>query len=87
MAKICAIKVQEGVVEIETIEEEIEIDTSIEEYMKEIKQTLKGTKKALIKLNNNEENEQTNNTIYLDKQSPIYQALQLTPISELDYII
>ena len=24
---------------------------------------------------------------YLDKQSPIYQALQLTPISELDYII
>lgn len=40
MAKICAIKVQEGVVEIETIEEEIEIDTSIEEYMKEIKQTL-----------------------------------------------
>ena len=87
MAKICAIKVQEGVVEIETIEEEIEIDTSIEEYMKEIKQTLKCTKKALIKLNNNEENEQTNNTIYLDKQSPIYQALQLTPISELDYII
>ena len=87
MAKICAIKVQEGVVEIETIEGEIEIDTSIEEYMKEIKQTLKGTKKALIKLNNNEENEQTNNTIYLDKQSPIYQALQLTPISELDYII
>ena len=55
--------------------------------MKEIKQTLKGTKKALIKLNNNEENEQTNNTIYLDKQSPIYQAIQLTPISELDYII
>lgn len=87
MAKICAIKVQEGVVEIETIEEEVEIDTSVEEYMKEIKQTLKCTKKALIKLNNNEENEQTNNTIYLDKQSPIYQALQLTPISELDYII
>ena len=70
MAKICAIKVQEGVVEIETIEEEVEIDTSAEEYMKEIKQTLKCTKKALIKLNNNEENEQTNNTIYLDKQSP-----------------
>ena len=87
MAKICAIKVQEGVVEIETIEEEVEIDTSVEEYMKEIKQTLKCTKKSLIKLNNNEENEQTNNTIYLDKQSPIYQALQLTPISELDYII
>ena len=87
MAKICAIKVQEGVVEIETIEEEVEIDTSVEEYMKEIKQTFKCTKKALIKLNNNEENEQTNNTIYLDKQSPIYQALQLTPISELDYII
>lgn len=86
MAKICAIKVQEGVVEIETIEE-IEIDASVEEYMKEIKQTLKGTKKALIKLNKDEKNEQLNNTIYLDKQSPIYQALQLTPISELDYII
>ena len=59
----------------------------VQQLGEEIKQTLKGTKKALIKLNNNEENEQTNNTIYLDKQSPIYQALQLTPISELDYII
>ena len=87
MAKTCAIKVQEGVVEIVTIEEEIEIDASVEEYMKEIKQTLKGTKKALIKLNKDEENEQLNNTIYLDKRSAIYQALQLTPISELDYII
>jgi len=54
--------------------------------LKEIKQTLKGTKKALIKLNNEESN-QKNNTVYLDKQSPIYQALQLTPISELDCII
>ena len=86
MAKICAIKVQEGVVEIETIEKEVEIDVSVEEYLKEIKQTLKGTKKALIKLNNEESN-QKNNTVYLDKQSPIYQVLQLTPISELDYII
>ena len=39
---------QEGVIEVETIEEEIVIDTSGEEYMKEIKQTIKGTKKALI---------------------------------------
>ena len=57
LAKICAIKVQEGVVEIETIEKEVEIDVSVEEYLKEIKQTLKRTKKALIKLNNEESNQ------------------------------
>ena len=55
--------------------------------MKEIKQTIKSTKKALIKLNNEAESESKNNTVYLNKQSPIYQALQLTPISKLNYII
>lgn len=86
LAKICAIKVQEGIVEIETIEEEILIDNSIDEYMNEVKETIKSTKKALIKLDNGESIEKYNN-VYIDPQSPIYQALQLTPISELEYII
>ena len=53
LAKICAIKVQEGVVEVETIEEEIKIDNSIDEYLKEIKESFKQAKKALIRLNTN----------------------------------
>lgn len=86
LAKICAIKVQEGIVEIETIEEEVLIDNSIEEYMNEVKETIKNTKKALIKLDNGESIEKYNN-VYIDPQSPIYQALKLTPLSELEYII
>lgn len=86
LAKICAIKVQEGIVEIETIEEEVLIDNSIEEYMNEVKETIKSTKKAFIKLDNGESIEKYNN-VYIDPQSPIYQALKLTPLSELEYII
>lgn len=56
--------------------------------MKEVKATIKAAKKALIKLDTND-NENTNEyaSINIDSQSPIYQALKMTPISELDYII
>lgn len=86
LAKICAIKVQEGVVEIQPIKEEVLKDNSIEEYMKEVKKLVKNTKKALIKLNN-EENIKEYNNVYLEPQNPIYQVLKQTPISELEYII
>lgn len=59
---------------------------SIEEYMKEVKKVVKNTKKALIKLNN-EENIKEYNNVYLEPQNPIYQVLKQTPISELEYII
>lgn len=86
LAKICATKVQEGTIKIDKIEEEITIDNSVEKYMNEIKETVKSTKKALIKLNNSESTEKYNN-VYIDTQSPVYEALKLTPISELEYII
>lgn len=38
---IFAIKVQEGVIEIENIEEEVQVDNSIEEYMNEVKKAIK----------------------------------------------
>lgn len=72
--------------EIEPIDDEIVVDNSVEEYMKEVKKTAKNTKKALIKLNN-EENMEVYNKVYVDPKSPIYQALKQTPISELEYII
>lgn len=86
LAKICAIKVQEGVIEIENIEEEVQVDNSIEEYMNEVKKAVKQTQKALIKLKNGEDIEKYNN-VYINPQNPIYQALKQTPISELEYII
>lgn len=86
MAKICAIKVQEGIVEIETIEEEVIIDNSIEEYLEEIKQSIKVTKRALINLNK-DTYEGKCGSAYVDTESPVYQALKLTPITELEYII
>ena len=77
---------QEGVIEVETIEEEVLVDNSIEEYMNEVKKAIKESKKALIKLNNGENMEKYNN-VYIEHQSPIYQALKQTPIRELEYII
>lgn len=74
--------------EIETVQEEILIDYSVEEYMQEVKKSIKTARKALIRLNTNEyENTNEGVSINIDTQSPIYQALRLTPISELDYII
>ena len=50
---------QEGVIEVETIEEVL-VDNSIEEYMNEVKKAIKESKKALIKLNNGENMEKYN---------------------------
>ena len=64
----------------------ISTNSELEEYMNEVKETIKSTKKALIKLDNGESIEKYNN-VYIDPQSPIYQALKLTPLSELEHII
>lgn len=87
LSKICALKVQESIVEIEEIEKEVPIDNSIQEYLNKIKEALKTPKRALIKLNRTEENYNQYNNIGIDSKSPIYQALMATPISELEYII
>lgn len=86
LAKICAIKVQEGVIEIQTVEQEIVIDNSVEEYMKEVKEAVKASKKALIKLDTGDDKDKYYG-LNLSTQNPVYEALRLTPISELDYII
>ena len=79
---------QEGIIEIESVQEEILIDYSMEEYMKEVKEAVKTARKALIRLNTNEcEGTVKGASINIDMQNPVYQALRLTPISELDYII
>lgn len=56
--------------------------------MKEVKEVAKTARKALIRLNTNEcEGTNEGVSVNIDVQNPIYQALKLTPISELDYII
>lgn len=70
---------------IGTIEKEIAIDYSIDKYIEEVKESVKNVKKAHIILNKGDKDKSYN--IDLDSKSPIYQALRLTPISELDYII
>ena len=72
--------------EIEEIEEDILIDNSVEEYTNKVKEAVKVAKKSLIKLNCSED-ENKQYSIDIDTQNPIYDAIKLTPISELDYII
>lgn len=48
LAKICAAKVQEGVIDIEKLKKEIPIDNSVEEYMKKISEGIKKVRKSLI---------------------------------------
>lgn len=78
-------KVESGEVKLQKIEEEIPIDNFIDKYMEEVKNSVKTVKKAHIKLNKGEEYK--NYSVNLNSQNPIYQALKLTPISELDYIV
>ena len=87
LSKICAIKVQESIVEIEEIEKETQIDNSIQEYINEVKEALKKPKKALIKLDRKENKINEYNNICIEPKKTIYQALRAVPISELDYII
>ena len=84
LAKICATKVQEGIVEIEKVEQDIPIDKSVEENLKKIKSTSKKVKKSLIRLNNTENKQYSVN---IDEKNPINEVLKLTPFSELEYII
>lgn len=70
---------------IGTIEKEIVADDSIDKYIDEVKESTKNVKKAHIILNKGDKDKTYN--INLGSLNPIYQALRLTPISELDYII
>lgn len=93
LSKICAIKVECGTVEIEKIETEIQIDNSVEEYMKEIKERLRKSKEVSERTKKAEFERKKDDSIgsyqglNIDYTDPIYQALKLVKISELDYII
>ena len=54
--------------------------------MKQVKEAIKAARKSLINLNTGIESDKQYN-INIDTKSPIYEAVKLTPISELDYII
>lgn len=88
LAKICAAKVQEGVIDIEKLKKEIPIDNSVEEYMKKISEGIKKVRKSLIvkKANLIDKNRTTCKSFNIGKKSPIFQEISLTPISQLDYI-
>ena len=88
LVKICAAKVQEGVIDIEKLKKEIPIDNSVEEYMKKISEGIKKVRKSLIvkKANLIDKNRTTCKSFNIGKKSPIFQEISLTPISQLDYI-
>lgn len=88
LAKNCAAKVQEGVIDIEKLKKEIPIDNSVEEYMKKISEGIKKVRKSLIvkKANLIDKNRTTCKSFNIGKKSPIFQEISLTPISQLDYI-
>ena len=88
LVKICAAKVQEGVIDIEKLKKEIPIDNSVEEYMKKITEGIKKVRKSLIvkKANLIDKNRTTCKSFNIGKKSPIFQEISLTPISQLDYI-
>lgn len=88
LAKICAIKVQENTIDIEKLKKEVPIDNGMEEYMNKIREGIKKVRKSLIvkKADLVDKNRTTCNSLNIDKKSPIFQEISLTPISELDYI-
>ena len=88
LAKICAIKVQENAIDIEQLKKEVPIDNGVEEYMKKVKEDIKKVRKSLIikKADLVDINRTTCSSLNIDKKSPIFQEISLTPISELDYI-
>ena len=60
----------------------------LEEYMNKIREGIKKVRKSLIvkKADLVDKNRTTCNSLNIDKKSPIFQEISLTPISELDYI-
>lgn len=87
LAKICAIKVQEGIVDMDKLKDEIPINNSVEEYMEKIKESIKRVRKSLIlKKADLIDNNGMCKSLNIDSKSPILQEIALTPISELDYI-
>lgn len=88
LAKICAKKVENGEIELRRITEKVQVDNSVEEYIQQIKEDIKSTKKILkSKAQANISNSQEYSNISANFNSQIFQILKMTPISELDYII
>ena len=86
LAKICASKVEnKGIIELEKLEQPIEIDDSIEQYMLEIENNLESITnvfRANEKINSNN----TCKQVTLSPKNPILQAIKMVSISDLNYI-
>lgn len=88
LAKLCAKKVEDGEIGIESLKEEIQVDNSVEEYINQIKENIKATKRILKpQKQENKLNIGEYSNANIDFKNPIFQILKMTPISELDYII
>lgn len=86
LAKICASKVEnKGIIELEKLEQPIEIDDSIEQYMLEIENNLESITnvfRANEKINSNN----TCKQVTLSPKNSILQAIKMVSISDLNYI-
>ena len=86
LAKICASKVEnKGIIELEKLEQPIEIDNSIEQYMLEIENNLKSVTNV-FRANEKTNSKHTCKQVALSPKNPILQAIKMVSISDLNYI-
>lgn len=86
LAKICASKVKnKGIIELEKLEQPIEIDDSIEQYMLEIENSLKSITNV-FRANEKIHSDNTCKQVTLNPKNPILQAIKMVSISDLNYI-
>ena len=86
LAKICASKVEnKGVIELEKLEQPIEIDDSIEQYMLEIEKNLEGITNV-FRANEKIASNNICKQVTLNPNNPILQAIKMVSISDLKYI-
>ena len=74
-----------GIIELEKLEQPIEIDDSIEQYMLEIENNLE----SITNVFRTNEKINSNNTckqVTLSSKNPILQAIKMVSISDLNYI-
>ena len=86
LAKICASKVEnKGIIELEKLEQPIEIDDSIEQYMLEIENNLESVTNV-FRANEKINSDHTCKQVTLNSNNPILQAIKMVSISDLNYI-
>ena len=86
LAKICASKVEnKGIIELEKLEQPIEFDDSIEQYMLEIENSFKGITNV-FRANEKIHSDNTCKQVTLNPKNPILQAIKMVSISDLNYI-